>query len=89
MGARQRNWSSVALSLALGLAAATPARAHPQVWVTVKSQLAFTPDGSYIYVGNFSDQDFSILKVDGTEVTDTGKRFKVEGHPASARMGPR
>jgi DNA-binding beta-propeller fold protein YncE len=50
---------------------------------------AFTPDGSYIYVGNFSDQDFSILKVDGTEVTDTGKRFKVEGHPASARMGPR
>ena len=51
--------------------------------------VAFTPDGSYIYVGNFSDQDFSILKVDGTEVTDTGKRFKVEGHPASARMGPR
>ena len=50
---------------------------------------AFTPDGSYIYVGNFYDQDFSILKVDGTEVTDTGKRFKVEGHPASARMGPR
>ncbi len=49
---------------------------------------AFTPDGRYIYVGNFSDQDFSILKVDGTEVTDTGKRFKVEGHPASARMGP-
>jgi DNA-binding beta-propeller fold protein YncE len=50
---------------------------------------AFSPDGSYIYVGNFSDQDFSILKVDGTEVTDTGKRFKVDGHPASARMGPR
>jgi DNA-binding beta-propeller fold protein YncE len=50
---------------------------------------AFSPDGSYIYVGNFADQDFSILKVDGTEVTDTGKRFKVEGHPASARMGPR
>jgi ABC-type uncharacterized transport system substrate-binding protein len=45
MGARQRNWSSVALSLALGLAAATPARAHPHVWVTVKSQIAFTPDG--------------------------------------------
>jgi DNA-binding beta-propeller fold protein YncE len=50
---------------------------------------AFTPDGGYIYVGNFADQDFSILKVDGTEVTNTGKRFKSEGHPASARMGPR
>ena len=50
---------------------------------------AFTPDGRYIYVGNFTDQDFSILKVDGTDVTDTGKRFKVPGHPASARMSSR
>jgi DNA-binding beta-propeller fold protein YncE len=48
---------------------------------------AFSPDGGYIYVGNYADQDFSILKVDGTEVTNTGKRFKAEGHPASARMG--
>jgi DNA-binding beta-propeller fold protein YncE len=47
----------------------------------------FTPDGKYILVGNYMDQDFSILKVDGTEVTDTGNRFKVPGHPASARMG--
>src|SRR3984885_7171448 len=46
----------------------------------------FTPDGKYILVGNYLDQDFSILKVDGTRVTDTGKRFKVSGHPASARM---
>jgi len=47
----------------------------------------FTPDGNYILAGNYMDQDFSILKVDGTKVTDTGKRFKVPGHPASARMG--
>jgi DNA-binding beta-propeller fold protein YncE len=46
----------------------------------------FTPDGKYILVGNYLDQDFSILKVDGSKVTDTGKRFKVPGHPASARM---
>jgi DNA-binding beta-propeller fold protein YncE len=46
----------------------------------------FTPDGKYILVGNFLDQDFSILKVNGTKVTDTGKHFKVPGHPASARM---
>jgi DNA-binding beta-propeller fold protein YncE len=50
--------------------------------------IAFTPDGSYIYVGNYTDQDVSILKVDGTNVTNTGKRFKVLGHPASMRMGP-
>lgn len=47
--------------------------------------IVFTPDGKYIYVGNYLDQDFSILKVDGTDVTDAGKRFKVPGHPASAR----
>jgi DNA-binding beta-propeller fold protein YncE len=49
---------------------------------------AFTPDGKYVLVGNYLTQDFSILKVDGTRITDTGKRFKVPGHPASGRMGP-
>jgi ABC-type uncharacterized transport system substrate-binding protein len=45
MGARQRNWRAAAVGLAFGLAAAAPASAHPHVWVTVKSQIAFTPDG--------------------------------------------
>ncbi|MSP02367.1 MAG: YncE family protein [Acetobacteraceae bacterium] len=49
----------------------------------------FTPDGQYIYVGNFLDKDFSILKVNGTDVTDTGKRFAVPGQPASGRMSVR
>ncbi len=48
----------------------------------------FTPDGKYLLVGNYLDSDFSILRVNGSNVTDTGKRFKVPGHPASARMGP-
>ena len=47
----------------------------------------FTPDGKYLLVGNYLDQDISILKVDGTKVTDTGKRFKLPGHPASMRIG--
>jgi len=50
--------------------------------------ICFTPDGRYLLVGNYIDQDFSILRVDGTKVADTGKRFKVPGHPASARMSP-
>jgi ABC-type uncharacterized transport system substrate-binding protein len=33
------------LALALSTAAAAPAGAHPHVWITVKSQIAFTPDG--------------------------------------------
>jgi DNA-binding beta-propeller fold protein YncE len=52
----------------------------------VPEAVAFSADGRYIYVGNFTDEDFSILKVNGTNVVDTGKRFKVGGHPASARM---
>jgi hypothetical protein len=39
-------------------------------------------------VGNYSDSDFSILRVDGTKVTDTGKHFKVPGQPGAARMSP-
>ncbi|MFZ3235456.1 MAG: beta-propeller fold lactonase family protein [Stellaceae bacterium] len=50
--------------------------------------VAFSADGSYVYVGNFIDGDLSILKVDGTNVTDTGQRFKLPGHPASMRTGP-
>jgi DNA-binding beta-propeller fold protein YncE len=49
----------------------------------------FTPDGRYLLVGNYLDQDFSILHVNGTDIVDTGKRFKVPGHPASARMSAR
>jgi DNA-binding beta-propeller fold protein YncE len=47
--------------------------------------VCFTPDGRYLLVGNYMDRDFSILRVNGTNVTDTGKRFKVPGQPGSAR----
>jgi DNA-binding beta-propeller fold protein YncE len=50
--------------------------------------IGFTPDGRYVYVGNYMDKDFSILRVSGTKVTDTGKRFKVPGQPGSVRMSP-
>jgi DNA-binding beta-propeller fold protein YncE len=45
----------------------------------------FSPDGKYLYVGNFNDSDVSILRVDGTRVTNTGKRLQLPGHPASMR----
>lgn len=46
---------------------------------------AFTPDGQYLFIGNYLDQDLSILKVDGTKITPV-KRFKLSGHPGSIRM---
>jgi ABC-type uncharacterized transport system substrate-binding protein len=47
LGGGQRNWrlAAMGLTLALSMATATPAGAHPHVWITVKSQIAFTPDG--------------------------------------------
>jgi DNA-binding beta-propeller fold protein YncE len=48
----------------------------------------FSPDGGYLYVGNFIDKDLSVLKVNGTQLTDTGQRFKLPGQPASMRGGP-
>lgn len=45
----------------------------------------FSHDGKYLYVGNFLDSDVSILKVEGTKVTDTGKRLQLPGRPASMR----
>ena len=49
---------------------------------------AFTPDGKYLYIGNYLDQDLSILKVNGTKISPV-KRFKLSGHPASIRMSTR
>jgi DNA-binding beta-propeller fold protein YncE len=51
--------------------------------------VAFSPDGSYAYVGNFLDSDISILKINGAQVTDTGKKIKLPGHPASLRGAPK
>jgi YVTN family beta-propeller protein len=45
----------------------------------------FSPDGKYLYVGNYMDDDISILAVDGATVTNTGKSIKLPGHPASMR----
>ncbi len=51
--------------------------------------VVFSPDGKYLYVGNYTDRDVSILRVDGTTVSDTGKRFKLPGQPASMRGAAR
>jgi hypothetical protein len=43
---------------------------------------AFT---TYLYVGNDVDRDLSVLKADGTTVTDTATRLELQGRPASMR----
>lgn len=45
----------------------------------------FSPDGRWLYVGNFMDSDLSVLRVDGDTVTNTGKLISLPGRPASMR----
>jgi DNA-binding beta-propeller fold protein YncE len=45
----------------------------------------FSPDGKWLYVGNYIDKNISILRVDGDKVTDTGKTVALPGSPASMR----
>ena len=45
----------------------------------------FSPDGRWLYIGNFNDEDISVLRVDGETVTNTGTLLKLPGKPASMR----
>lgn len=45
----------------------------------------FSPDGKWLYVGNFMDSDISVLRVDGDIVTNTGTLLELVGKPASMR----
>ena len=45
----------------------------------------FSPDGRWLYVGNYMDPDISVLRVDGDTVTNTGTLLKLPGKPASMR----
>jgi DNA-binding beta-propeller fold protein YncE len=47
--------------------------------------VVFSKDGSHLYVGNYTDSDVSILRVDGTMVTDTGQTLQLPGQPGSMR----
>jgi DNA-binding beta-propeller fold protein YncE len=46
--------------------------------------VAFSPDGDYLYVGNFLDSDITILRRQGDRLVKAGT-LKLPGHPASMR----
>ncbi len=45
----------------------------------------FSPDGNWLYVGNFVDNNISVLRVVGDTVVDTGVVLALPGSPASMR----
>lgn len=46
--------------------------------------VAFSPDGQYLYVGNFLDSDLTVLHLKGGKLVKVGS-LKLMGHPASLR----
>jgi len=48
--------------------------------------LAFSPDGQFLYVGNFLDATLQVLAVRDGKLIDDGRRIALPGHPASMRM---
>jgi DNA-binding beta-propeller fold protein YncE len=45
----------------------------------------FSPDGKWLYVGNYADDNISVLRVEGDTVVNTGVVVALPGHPASMR----
>jgi ABC-type uncharacterized transport system substrate-binding protein len=71
------------LVAALALFAATSARAHPHVWVTMKSELLYAPEGSVTGVRHawtFDDM-FSTFATQGLESKEKGKFTREELAP--------
>jgi len=51
--------------------------------------VAFTPDGRYLLVQNYVEQELAAYRVTPNGPEDTGVRIKVKGHPASICIAPR
>lgn len=47
--------------------------------------VVFSPDGQFIYVGNFLSDTLSVLRVEGNQVVDTGRTVPLCGSPAAMR----
>jgi ABC-type uncharacterized transport system substrate-binding protein len=65
------------------VAAASPALAHPHVWVTVKSEVVYAPDGTFKGVRHswtFDDM-FSAFATQGIESKEKGKFTREELAP--------
>jgi DNA-binding beta-propeller fold protein YncE len=55
----------------------------------IPESLAFSPDGRFLLVGNLLDRDIAVLRVNGMEVVDTGRRIPLPAQPAALRAKAR
>lgn len=47
--------------------------------------IAFSPDSTYLYVGNYSDRDLQVFRVNNGKPVQAGPNIKLPGQPASMR----
>jgi ABC-type uncharacterized transport system substrate-binding protein len=79
----KRFFFSIAVALAASASATTAASAHPHVWVTMKSELVFAPDGTITGVRHawtFDDM-FSAFATQGLEAKKKGEFTREELAP--------
>src|SRR3974390_3492944 len=75
--------SRILLAALIALACAAPARAHPHVWVTMRSELVYAPDGTITgirHAWSFDDM-FSAFATQGLESKEKGKFTREELAP--------
>jgi DNA-binding beta-propeller fold protein YncE len=47
--------------------------------------VAFSPDGQFLYVANLGEQELAAYRLDGDKLVPVGSPLKLPGHPASMR----
>ena len=52
---------------------------------TLVEGIAFSPDGRYVYVANWGEQNLTTYQVDGDKLVVVGTPLALPGHPASMR----
>jgi DNA-binding beta-propeller fold protein YncE len=69
---------------------------HGKLTVTDRATLgglpegvAFSPNGAYVYVGNYIDNDLQTFRIEGGKLTQVGTNLKLPGQPASLRAPAR
>jgi len=47
--------------------------------------IAFSPDGHFLYIANWGEQELAVFRIAGNKLVPTGSSLKLPGHPASMR----
>lgn len=51
----------------------------------VTQGIAFSPSGRFVYLGNYSDRNLQVFRVEEDALVDTGYKLQLPGQPASLR----